>query len=57
MVKAYGSNIVVQIPTATANTTKSGLYIPDGTSTSGNQVVSAKVISVGPTAGIGPTIW
>ncbi len=53
MIIAYGSNIVVQIPTTQSSTTKSGLYIPEGTSTQGNQVVAASVISVGPTVGIG----
>jgi len=53
MIVAYGSNIVVQIPTS-AGKSKGGLYIPEGVGSSGNQVVGATVISVGPTVGIGP---
>jgi co-chaperonin GroES (HSP10) len=52
---ACGSNIVVQIPTTqSGGKTKGGLYIPETTGASGNQVVSGTVISVGPTVGIGP---
>lgn len=52
---AYGSNVIVQIPTTQGGgKTRGGLYIPETTGATGNQVVAGKIVSVGPTVGIGP---
>jgi co-chaperonin GroES (HSP10) len=52
VIDAYGSNVIVEIQVAKGGgVSTGGIYLPEGTST-GNQIASGVVISVGPKVGV-----